>query len=154
MFKLYKSDALSSNGYVLLLVSIPLDYVSKLRLECLQRVWTPTPRVGARARNSPPRRNSPPSTAPLLSATLPLDGTDRFLIVQRNRPIVTATSRRLDRAMICSSRSSSQIYTAHNISTLFHFVYGLYVFSGSVSNKTVSLLNPKRLLIRDQNANK
>jgi len=101
---------LMRHDYIFLLILIPLDYKSRLRLKCLQRVWIPTPRVGARPRNSPPHRNSPPSTAPLLSATLPLDGTDRFLIVQRNRLIVTATSRRLDWATMCSSRSSSRVY--------------------------------------------
>lgn len=89
--------------YVFLLILISI--ISSINRVCLRHVWTPTPRVGARARNPPPRRNSPPSTAPLLSATLPLDGTDRFLVVQRNRPIVTArTSGRLDAFRVTTIR--------------------------------------------------
>lgn len=105
----------------------------------------------ARARNSPPRRNSPPSTAPLLSATLPLDGTDRFLIVQRNRPIVTASDSTLW-ATIRSSRSSSRVYAAHNISTLLRVVHGLHAFSRKPTKLFFFFFffrNFKRILIRE-----
>lgn len=36
------------HDYIFLLILIPLDYKSRLRLKCLQRVWIPTPRVGDR----------------------------------------------------------------------------------------------------------